>query len=143
MLVKIDDNNNVVQYPYTFANLRADFPNVSFPDDWNESTVNYFGAYTVQPTERPSVDYMTSRLTESVEFINEKWTQVWTVEQISEESAIINARAKRQSLLAETDWMALSDNTLTEEWGAYRQVLRDIPQQEGFPFEVVWPVKPS
>ena len=52
-------------------------------------------------------------------------------------------RAERDSKLAATDWMALSDNTLTAEWAAYRQALRDIPEQPGFPHNVEWPVKPE
>jgi len=38
--------------------------------------------------------------------------------------------------------MALSDNTLTPEWSTYRQALRDITEQEGFPYQVTWPTKP-
>ena len=52
-------------------------------------------------------------------------------------------RAERDSKLAETDWMALSDNTLTAEWATYRQALRDVPDQVGFPENVDWPVKPE
>lgn len=46
------------------------------------------------------------------------------------------------SPMAETDYLALSDTTLTPEMTAYRQALRDITTQEGFPYNVVWPVKP-
>lgn len=34
-------------------------------------------------------------------------------------------------------------NALMGQWAIYRQRLRDIPQQEGFPFNVVWPTKPD
>lgn len=50
-------------------------------------------------------------------------------------------RAERDQLLAKTDWMALSDNTLTPDWATYRQALRDVTLQEGFPYSVVWPTK--
>jgi hypothetical protein len=40
--------------------------------------------------------------------------------------AINNLRAKRNALLASTDYLALSDNTLSSEMSAYRQALRDI-----------------
>ena len=53
------------------------------------------------------------------------------------------ARSKRNNLLAETDWMALSDNTMSPEWSAYRQALRDITTQEGFPESISWPTKPE
>jgi hypothetical protein len=52
-------------------------------------------------------------------------------------------RSQRNTLLAETDWMALSDNTLTPEWAAYRQALRDITEQAGFPENVTWPTQPQ
>jgi transposase len=51
-------------------------------------------------------------------------------------------RAERDSKLAATDWMALSDVTMSPEWAAYRQALRDITGQAGFPEAVDWPVKP-
>jgi hypothetical protein len=54
----------------------------------------------------------------------------------------IDARNKRDRLLSDTDWMALSDNTMTPEWATYRQALRDITTQEGFPYSVNWPTKP-
>lgn len=142
MFVKVDDKNNVLQYPYTAANLRMDFPNVSFPADFNDETINKRGVYSVQSTERPSYNSDIKILVDSVELVNEKWVQKWIVENVNEELAIINTRKTRDNLLVETDWMALSDNTLTEEWALYRQELREVPQQEGFPFEVIWPVKP-
>jgi hypothetical protein len=51
-------------------------------------------------------------------------------------------RAERDMRLRETDWMALSDNTMTPEWASYRQALRDITEQTGFPYSVEWPTKP-
>lgn len=48
----------------------------------------------------------------------------------------------RTELLEETDWWANSDITMTEEQRAYRQALRDVPQQEGFPVQITWPTKP-
>lgn len=52
-------------------------------------------------------------------------------------------RAARDNLLATTDWMALSDNTMTTEWASYRQALRDITSQSGFPYSVEWPAAPG
>jgi hypothetical protein len=51
-------------------------------------------------------------------------------------------RDERNQLISETDWMALSDSTLTVEWATYRQALRDVTEQEGFPYNVEWPSKP-
>lgn len=146
MFVKVDDKNNVLQYPYSFGNLRMDFANISFPADASDESINYLNVYKVQQTERPSYDTYDDGikiLVDSVELVNEKWVQKWIIENVNEELAIINVRRKRDKLLSETDWMALSDNILTEEWAAYRQALREIPQQTGFPFDVDFPVKPS
>tara|TARA_R110000850_G_scaffold220646_1_gene346388 strand:+ start:38 stop:355 length:318 start_codon:yes stop_codon:yes gene_type:complete len=52
-------------------------------------------------------------------------------------------RVIRDGLLRDTDWMALSDNTLSTGWSTYRQALRDITGQSGFPYNVIWPTKPT
>jgi hypothetical protein len=51
-------------------------------------------------------------------------------------------RAQRDALLAASDSMALADR-ITDEWRTYRQSLRDVPAQSGFPTNVTWPVEPS
>ena len=67
----------------------------------------------------------------------------YTVENKSQNQAETNVRNKRDSLLSETDWTALSDNSMSTEMVAYRQALRDITAQEGFPYDVTWPTKPA
>jgi hypothetical protein len=54
------------------------------------------------------------------------------------------ARSRRNSLLAQTDWTQAADvpQATKDLWATYRQALRDVPQQSGFPTEIVWPVKP-
>ena len=54
-----------------------------------------------------------------------------------------NLRAKRNQLLSETDYLALSDSTLTDEMRTYRQALRDLPANTTDPANPVWPVKPG
>lgn len=52
-------------------------------------------------------------------------------------------RWQRDALLQETDWMVLSDTQeVSQEWLDYRQALRDVPTQSGFPENVTWPTKP-
>jgi hypothetical protein len=51
-------------------------------------------------------------------------------------------RAKRTALLMETDHYALSDVTMSSDMTAYRQALRDVPQQTDFPGTINWPTKP-
>lgn len=53
-----------------------------------------------------------------------------------------SVRKKRNKLLAETDWWALNDHTMTQDQIDYRQALRDITDQDGFPENVTWPTKP-
>ena len=52
-------------------------------------------------------------------------------------------REKRDELLKETDWVMTLDSPISpenqEKYRIYRQELRDIPQQEGFPFDVQFP----
>lgn len=53
-------------------------------------------------------------------------------------------RAKRNQLLLESDWTQIPDVPLDKEaWGLYRQALRDITTQEGFPQNVTFPDKPA
>ena len=52
-------------------------------------------------------------------------------------------RAERDRLIAQTDWWASSDLTMTAEQTAYRQALRDITDTYQSLDTVVWPVKPS
>lgn len=52
-------------------------------------------------------------------------------------------RAERNRRLAECDWTQLADASVNSlAWANYRQELRDIPQQAGFPASVIWPEKP-
>ena len=51
-------------------------------------------------------------------------------------------RSERNSRLAATDWTANSDVAMSDEMRAYRQALRDVPDQAGFPTDVTWPTKP-
>ena len=68
-----------------------------------------------------------------------------TVEDVPETADKI--RARRDQLLAATDWAVLPDSPLDEPsqtaMKAYRQALRDVPQQEGFPNSVSWPNMPE
>ena len=51
-------------------------------------------------------------------------------------------RAERDRKLADTDWWAVADRTMTAEQTAYRQALRDITNTYSSLADVVWPVKP-
>jgi len=56
-------------------------------------------------------------------------------------------RADRNQRLAECDWTQLVDSPLDPDgkaaWALYRETLRMVPQQPGFPWEINWPPKPG
>jgi hypothetical protein len=54
-------------------------------------------------------------------------------------------RATRAQLLAQSDWAVLPDSPVADRlaWAAYRQALRDLTSQPGFPTDVTWPTLPG
>ena len=58
------------------------------------------------------------------------------------ENAWSNLRTKRMNLLAETDYLALVDSTLSTDMRTYRQALRDLPANTSDPANPTWPTKP-
>lgn len=52
-------------------------------------------------------------------------------------------RAERDKLLAATDYLGLSDVTMSADMQTYRQALRDLPANTSDPASPTWPVKPS
>jgi hypothetical protein len=75
--------------------------------------------------------YQVEASAERLEFLRQHQTNV----------VILDRNAK----LAASEWTQMSDVNLTNktEWAVYRQALRDLPEQEGFPFVVVYPQKPE
>lgn len=63
--------------------------------------------------------------------------------ELATENAWNELRTKRNRLLAETDYLALSDVTLSTEMAEYRQALRDLPANTSDPANPVWPTKPG
>jgi hypothetical protein len=72
-------------------------------------------------------------------FTTKQWVLV-------ENLAIAYVLPKRQKLLYSSDWTQIPNGPLTQQqqeaWAVYRQELRDIPQQSGYPFNVVFPTPP-
>ena len=61
----------------------------------------------------------------------------------SEHYAAVDARTERDTKLTESDWTQVVDAPVDQAaWATYRQALRDIPEQSGFPNEVNWPTEP-
>ena len=57
--------------------------------------------------------------------------------------ALEELRRKRNNLLKESDWRAVSDLTISDAWKTYRQTLRDLPANTADPNNVTWPEEPS
>lgn len=78
---------------------------------------------------------------------NEEW--ITNAVEITTEKLANRARYKRNNLLKRTvdNINPLRWNSFTEEqktdWAMYRQALLDVPEQEGFPDNIVWPTKPE
>ena len=150
MLVKIVDGNPV---PYTVSKLKKENPNISFPAQVSEDLLASYDVYRVQRDEWPEVDPMTHEVESSdVTLVDGVWRILHTVVELSDEEKALRVeylgsenRAKRNALIAETDWWASSDLTMTAEQTAYRQALRDITSHANWPNleEADWPTKPS
>ena len=60
------------------------------------------------------------------------------------EEVASSVRIERDKLLTQSDWTQVADAPVDQAaWATYRQALRDIPQQAGFPYSVTWPTKPE
>ena len=55
-----------------------------------------------------------------------------------------NVRTSRNDLLTKCDWTQIADSTADKPaWATYRQALRDVTVQAGFPWNVTWPTEPG
>ena len=146
------ENGQVEIYPLSINTLKGKHPNVSFPKkltDLSEpETWNVFPVLAVNP---PTYDEATHFLEEgSPALVDEQWQQTWSVIAYSDRQLASAAdqqaqqvRAERNRLLIESDWTQLADSPVDKTaWATYRQALRDLPQQVGFPSDVTWPVAP-
>ena len=74
------------------------------------------------------------------------WTQNWIVTAVPEESKAVNIRQTRDAKLALSDWIVVKSaeagTAVPSDWVTYRQALRDVPAQAGFPNSITWPESP-
>ena len=136
----------------TEQEFRAMYPNTSMPQQLSQELLKAFDADVVfegpqaQPT-RYQVAYRNG-----VEKIDGKWYTKYSVSDMGAEAkAALDAnqaqsiRSTRDSKIAETDWTQGKDipDNISSKWAVYRQALRDVPAQSGFPWTVQWPTKPE
>ena len=145
------------------SEIRKLNPNMSLPKVWNDNVHDALGVDPVFETPKPDTtgDYKVVVRDGAEQDANSNWVQKWVeqdmfadtdnatkAEQEAAYQALVDAeaaervRADRNSRLSETDWRACSDLTLSTEWATYRQALRDVPAQSGFPHTVTWPDEP-
>lgn len=158
-----------VMYEDEFRRLNA---STSFPQQISEATLNDFGADVVfeGPQASGGTVYQYSQR-DGVEQVDGKWytkyvlgpvftdtpaTDTEPAKTAAENEAAYKAikdadqaksvRASRDVKLAETDWVVIKNLELNANipgaWEVYRQALRDVPSQEGFPWTITWPVAP-
>jgi len=150
MFVKV--TNGQPQANYTIGDLRRDNPNVSFPRNISDEVLAAYNVFRVTEVPAPDYNSRTHRLVTQVPTLVDG---VWTVTraavakdqaQIDNETAqqAANVRADRDGKLAESDWTQVADAPVDKAaWATYRQALRDITAQAGFPYEVTFPTKPE
>lgn len=146
-------NGQIDQFPYTVGQLRRDHPNVSFPKQIPVEDLAAFGVYLVDAVAPPAYDSRTQTLEQNQPTLTDgKWVVGWTVtDKTSEELAQQDAekaaqvRADRNSKLTASDWTQGKDipDNISSAWATYRQQLRDITAQAGFPWAVEWPTQPE
>jgi len=141
-LVKIIDGQ---PKPYTEAAFRADNPHTVYGKVVPAKHLNAQDVYRVRTLGKPDVPTGYKAIKDSLPTLNEfnEWVLDWTLVVLNEQEA----RDLRDKLLAECDWVVVKASEAGEPvdpaWATYRQDLRDIPQQAGFPDDVTWPEKPE
>lgn len=133
---------------YTLGQLRRDNPQTSFPKLIPDELL---ASYDVYPYTRPKpdeYDNLAWRLIDD-EFVNVNgaWMLPYKLEALPLDQAERNIRSRRDGLLQQTDWIVIKSyergQNIPAEWELYRQSLRDITAQAGFPYSVEWPTKPE
>ena len=144
--------NQVIEtYPYSIGDLRRDNPNTSFPRNPSVELLADWNVFPVVDRPVPMYDASTKTITQTEPTLeNGEWVTNWKVSNLSKEEltarseqASASVRANRDELLTSCDWTQLPDSPAdTEAWTVYRQKLRDLPEQAGFPYEISWPEQP-
>lgn len=157
MFIKTDGQNNIVAYYYSLDNYRAENRNKSLPKFISTEYLATEHVFPVYSTEKPDYSEATqSAIADSNNpYLDEDgfWKYGWTIidktEDAIEHDTMLKAmqvRRQRDEFLAACDWVTLkaidTNTSIDPDWVTYRQALRDITTQDGFPYSVAWPTKP-
>lgn len=154
--LQIDEAGNPASFPITDANFRLLFPGMFSENHvFLPSDVEPLGYGIFEFTQAPSTEYPYK----AVETLPQKredglYYQSWAVEELTQaekdeatEQQAARMRRERTERLFQSDWTILPFTPVPAEdqliWAKYRQDLRDITKQSGFPWSVVWPTPPS
>ena len=136
-------NNGVVdKFPFSIGDLRKENPNTSFPRVMSAETLAQYNVFPVTEQDRPETDrfaYAVKRHLPTL--VNGVWVVSWDVIQKSQEALAeeneqqaTTVRDARNMRLTATDWTQVADAPVNKAaWMIYRQALRDITSQAGFP----------
>ena len=159
MYILTDGNNNIVTKPYSIKQLRDSGVTLSMtPSAADLAKHNVHLAHYVSPGAVDANQKIVWGDTPT--YTNGRWELTGTIvaktaEEIAADAAAATAaqeaadaekaaevRAERDELIAATDWWAVQDRVMSQAEKDYRQALRDVPAQAGFPHTVTWPTKP-
>jgi hypothetical protein len=144
-------NQTVEIFPYSIGDLRRDNFNTSFPRNPSDAVLADWNMFPVVEQSPPAYNPANQNINQvNPTLISGKWVMTWAVtpatpEEITErtEAKATEVRQQRNELLSACDWTQLPDSPADHEaWATYRQELRDVTSQAGFPWDVVWPEAP-
>ena len=148
MFVQLEDGQ-VKSYPYTLAMFKQENKATSFPSSVSDELLAGYDVFRVVELEKPEFNSLTQNciLDATPRLEGGQWVVGHTIEDKPLAEAEHAVRAQRSSLLQGSDWVVImhteKGTNIPAEWELYRQALRDIPDQQGFPYQVVWPVAPG
>ena len=133
-------------------NFRQLFPNTSFVVPFTADAVEPLGYGIYDFSDKPERGKY-QKVVEVTPVRNEFgiWRQTWQLVDMNDEekaaedvNKAAQVRGQRTSLLFRSDWTQLADSPVDKTvWATYRQALRDVPTQSGFPWAVNWPAQPE
>jgi len=132
------------------SEFRALHPNTSMPQQLSEELLNDFGADVVFEGPQAQPTRYQVGFANGVEQIDGKWYTKYSVADMEQEAISAkdaeqakSVRDQRNTKLTESDWTQVADAPVDKQlWATYRQALRDISTQTGFPWEITWPDAP-
>jgi len=147
MYAKIVDGA-LVKYPYSLEEMRADNPNVEVSDTPSDATLFVCSAKRAIRGPAPTQSSRThSFILSFLDKTDGSVEIIYAARELDRRLAEFNMRDARNSALTRCDWVITrafeEGNPVPAAYLAYRQALRDLPSQPGFPYDYVWPQEPS